>query len=64
MQDLVSEANSFMWALVDHNPRVLDMLSRCNVETATQLPFGDSRDWPSILASFSEVYACTNKGCQ
>lgn len=51
-QGMANEANSFLWALIDHNPRMLSALTACNVEapSAAQPPSEDHhRDWPAIL---------------
>ncbi|CAL8469085.1 g8626 [Coccomyxa elongata] len=52
-KDLVHEAISFMWALVDHNPSMLNKLVTINIEDGNKLhsPDSDPRDWPAILAA-------------
>ena len=50
---MVNEAVSFLWALVDHNPRMSCAIITCNVEApyAAQSSSGNPRDWPAILVS-------------
>lgn len=40
-----------MWALVDHNPKMLNKLVTINIEDGTKQhsPDSDPRDWPAIL---------------
>ena len=55
LQGAVHEAISFMWALVDHNPRMAGAITTYNMEAhnAPQSSCGNPRDWPAILVSLS-----------
>lgn len=52
---MVNEALSFLWALVDYNPRMSCAIITCNVEAphAAQTSSGNPRDWPAILVNLS-----------
>ena len=59
-QGMANEANSFLWALIDHNPRMLSALTACNVEApSAPQPLSEDhhRDWPAILVflAFTKV---------
>lgn len=42
-----------MWALIEHNPRMLTALTTCNMEAPSAAPSasGNPTDWQAILVS-------------
>ena len=46
---MVQEALAFLWALVSHNPRLLSMITACNMEAPAATQPSNNQDWSAVL---------------